>query len=73
MANKINPHPARPLIIQVAVQPQRLQVALELLAQQRRRLAAAGVARLLAAEQDQRPVRARSRRQVLDGRGGAFR
>jgi hypothetical protein len=72
MANKINPDPARPLIVQIPVQPQRLQMPPKLLAQQRRALPAARVARLLAAQQDQRLVRRGPRRQLLDGGRGAL-
>ena len=47
-----------PLVVQVAVEPQGPEVALELAAQERRRLPAARVARLLAAQEDQVLVRA---------------
>jgi hypothetical protein len=72
MTNKINPHPARPFIIQIPIQPQRLQMPLKLPSQQRRRLPTPDIARLLAAQQDQRLVWTRARRQVFDGGGCAF-
>ncbi|KAH6605641.1 hypothetical protein Trco_004794 [Trichoderma cornu-damae] len=69
MADEVDAHPSRPLVVQVSEQAQRTQMPLQLFPQKRRALAAACVARLLAAHEDDGLVRTR-----LDGevrqRGG---
>ena len=52
MANEINTHAAGALVVQISIQTQRAQVPAEFAEEQRRGLAATGVAGALAAEQD---------------------
>lgn len=58
VVDEVDAAAAGALVMQVAVQAEGLQVALELAAQERGGLAAAGVACLVAAEQDEVVVRA---------------
>lgn len=53
MADEVYPHAARPLVVQVTVETQGSQVALEFSTQQGRGLAAAGITGLLAAHENQ--------------------
>ena len=71
VADEIDTHAAGAVVVEVAEQPQGPQVALELLAEQRRALAAPRVARLLGAEQDEGAVgrRVGGQRRVRDRSG----
>lgn len=67
VADEVDAHPAGPVVVQVAVQAERLQMALELAPQEWRGLAAAGVAGFLGAEQDEVGVWAGSGGEMLRG------
>ena len=63
VADEVDAHAAGPGVVGVAVQAEGAEVALELPPEDRRRLPAAGVARLLAAEEDEVAVRTGPRRE----------
>lgn len=56
VADEVNAHAARSLVVDVAVQAERLQVAREFAGEQRGGLSAAGVAGFLGAEEDEGEV-----------------
>ena len=53
VAYEVDAHASRTLVVEVAIQAERAQVSLELFAEEGSRLAAAGVAGLLAAEENE--------------------
>lgn len=60
MTDEIDGHTSGPFVVKIAIQTQRAEMAFELPAEERRGLSAAGVARLLGAEEDKVFVRTRA-------------
>lgn len=67
VVDEVHPHAARSLVVEIAVQAQGSQVPLQLLPQYGRALSAAGVARLVGAEEDQGAVWGGAGEQLLRG------